>query len=59
MRSYPRNGPEAAARIVALVLIADGHLADAEALLVAAARQRWHGAHAARDKPAARPVHAA
>jgi len=25
MRSYPRNSPEAAARIVALVLIADGH----------------------------------
>ena len=26
MRSYPRNSPEAAARIVALVLIADGHV---------------------------------
>ncbi|WP_244123163.1 hypothetical protein [Burkholderia gladioli] len=26
MRSYPRNSPQAAARIVALVLIADGHI---------------------------------
>ena len=26
MRSYPRNSPEAAARIVALTLLADGHL---------------------------------
>jgi hypothetical protein len=26
MRSYPRNSPEAAARIVALALLADGHL---------------------------------
>lgn len=26
MRSYPRNSPEAAARVVALALLADGHL---------------------------------
>jgi hypothetical protein len=30
MRSYPRNSPEAAARIVALALIADGHACRSE-----------------------------
>ena len=30
MRSYPRNSPEAAARIVALVLISDGHVCKTE-----------------------------
>lgn len=30
MRSYPLNSPEAAARIVALVLIADGHVCHSE-----------------------------
>lgn len=30
MRSHPRNSPEAAARIVALVLIADGHVCRSE-----------------------------
>lgn len=30
MRSYPRNSPEAAARIVALMLIADGHVCRRE-----------------------------
>lgn len=30
MRSCPRNSPEAAARIVALVLIADGHVCRSE-----------------------------
>jgi len=30
MRSYPRNSPEAAARIVALTLIADGHVCRSE-----------------------------
>jgi hypothetical protein len=30
MRPYPRNSPEAAARIVALALLADGNLTDAE-----------------------------
>jgi uncharacterized tellurite resistance protein B-like protein len=30
MRSYPRNSPEAAARIVALVLIADGNVCSSE-----------------------------
>ena len=30
MRSYPRNSPEAAARIVALVLISDGHACRSE-----------------------------
>ncbi|MCY7306658.1 MAG: TerB family tellurite resistance protein [Rhodoferax sp.] len=30
MRSYPRNSPEDAARIVALVLIADGHVCRSE-----------------------------
>ena len=30
MRSYPRNSPEAAARIVALVLVADGHVCRSE-----------------------------
>ncbi|MFZ4626349.1 MAG: TerB family tellurite resistance protein [Rhodoferax sp.] len=30
MRSYPRNSPEAAARIVALVLISDGHISHTE-----------------------------
>ena len=30
MRSYPLNSPEAAARIVALVLISDGHACNSE-----------------------------
>lgn len=30
MRSYPRNSPQAAGRIVALVLIADGHVCRTE-----------------------------
>src|SRR5574343_530827 len=30
MRSYPRNSPQAAARIVALVLISDGHVCRSE-----------------------------
>lgn len=30
MRNYPRNSPQAAARIVALAVLADGHLAKAE-----------------------------
>ena len=30
MRSYPPNSPEAAARIVALALLADGHLSQTE-----------------------------
>ena len=30
MRSYPRNSPEAAGRIVALVLLSDGHVCRSE-----------------------------
>ena len=30
MRSYPRNSPAAAARVVALVLISDGHVSRSE-----------------------------
>ena len=30
MHRYPRNSPEAAARVVALILLADGHLGQAE-----------------------------
>jgi hypothetical protein len=30
MRNYPRNSPEAAARIVALVLVSDGHVCSSE-----------------------------
>lgn len=30
MRSYPRNSPEAAGRIVALVLLSDGHVCSSE-----------------------------
>jgi len=30
VRSYPKNSPQAAARIVALVLIADGHVSQSE-----------------------------
>lgn len=30
MRSYPRNSPQAAARIVALALISDGHVCSSE-----------------------------
>ena len=41
MRSYPRNSPQAAARIVALALLADGNLCRSE--LEALER---HGAHA-------------
>ncbi|MBN3782135.1 TerB family tellurite resistance protein, partial [Burkholderia sp. Ac-20345] len=34
MRTYPRNSAQAAARIVALVLIADGHIDLSEELLL-------------------------
>lgn len=30
MRSYPTNSPEAAARIIALTMLADGHLSQSE-----------------------------
>lgn len=30
MRTYPRNSPEAAARIVALLLVSDGHVCQSE-----------------------------
>jgi len=30
MRSYPRNSPEAATRIVALIMVADGHVSRSE-----------------------------
>lgn len=30
MRSYPRNSPEAGARVIALVLISDGHVCRSE-----------------------------
>jgi hypothetical protein len=30
MRSYPRNSPDAAARVLALVLISDGHVSSSE-----------------------------
>lgn len=35
MRPYPRNSPQAAARIVALAMLSDGHLAQAELEVVA------------------------
>jgi hypothetical protein len=41
MRSYPRNSPQAAARIVALALLADGHLCKSELEVLAR-----HDAHA-------------
>ncbi len=40
MRSYPRNSPEAAARIVALAMLADGHLSKTE--LEAVTRVQGH-----------------
>jgi hypothetical protein len=40
MRAYPRNSPAAAARIVALALLADGHLSRTE--LAALLRQEAH-----------------
>jgi uncharacterized tellurite resistance protein B-like protein len=41
MRSYPRNSPQAAARIVALALLADGNLCKSELEVL-----ERHGAHA-------------
>jgi hypothetical protein len=41
MRSYPRNSPQAAARVVALALLADGNLCKSELEVLAR-----HGAHA-------------
>lgn len=38
MRSYPRNSPEAAARIVALIMVADGHVSRSEVM----ALDRFH-----------------
>jgi hypothetical protein len=38
MRPYPRNSPQAAARIVALALLADGHLSRHELELLDATR---------------------
>ena len=52
LRSYPRNSPEAAARIVALALIANGRIKAAEVAVLDAldapqrlglTRARWHG----------------
>lgn len=52
VRPYPRNSPEAAARIVALALIANGRVTAAEVAVLDAvraperlglARSRWHG----------------
>lgn len=40
MRSYPRNSPQAAGRIVALALLADGHLSRTET--AALERQQVH-----------------
>jgi hypothetical protein len=38
MRTYPRNSPEAASRILALTLLADGHFDQAEAVSLEQAR---------------------
>lgn len=51
MRSYPRNSPEAAARIVALVLIADGHVCRSEFDIF----DRLHGPQALGLDPAGLP----
>lgn len=42
MRSYPRNSPEAAVRIVALLLISDGHVSRSEL-------DALHGLHMERE----------
>jgi tellurite resistance protein len=51
MRTYPTNSPEAAARIVALTMLADGHMSPHElavwqqhgqALPQPLSRERWH-----------------
>ncbi|HNJ83583.1 MAG TPA: hypothetical protein PLG92_08480 [Piscinibacter sp.] len=41
MRSHPRNSPEAATRLVALAMIADGHLSEGEQTLIDAVRRSW------------------
>jgi hypothetical protein len=51
MRSYPRNSPEAAARIVALVLIADGHVCRSEFEIF----ERMEGSHLLGLQPDALP----
>lgn len=38
MRTYPRNSPQAASRILALTLLADGHFGHAEAVSLQQAR---------------------
>jgi hypothetical protein len=53
MRHYPRNSPQAAARLVALTLVADGHLAPAE--LEALARLDF-GTRLGLDEPAFQAV---
>lgn len=42
MRSYPANSPEAAARIVALLLISDGHVSRSEIESVLGAKIESH-----------------
>lgn len=42
MRSYPRNSPEAVARIIALLLISDGHVSRSEL-------DALHGLHMEQD----------
>jgi tellurite resistance protein len=46
MRHYPRNSPEAAARLLALALLADGHLSRSELLALerlGLSPTAWHG----------------
>ena len=42
MRSYPRNSPEAVARVIALLLISDGHVSRSEL-------DALHGLHIEQD----------
>ena len=51
MRTYRINSPQAAARIVGLAMLADGHVAEGESIVLGAAVEHW-GLHREMLQPA-------
>ena len=57
MRTYLHNSPQAAARIVALVMLADGHLCktEGESVMLTAADEQWGQHHKKKALPHPQP----
>ena len=51
MRTYRINSPQAAGRIVGLAMLADGHVAEGESIVLGAAVEHW-GLHREMLQPA-------